>query len=56
MHSSLNVKLKSIIDISLTKIIVYQCDFTYMGQIFKALCLLTGATFAFNDDVTLQNI
>ena len=39
MNSPLNVKLKSIIDISLLKRIVYQCDFTYMGQIFKALYL-----------------
>ena len=31
MHSPLNVKFKSIIDIPLLKRIVDQCDFTYMG-------------------------
>ena len=41
MYSPLNVKLKSIIDILLLKRIVYQCDVTYMDQIFKALYLLS---------------
>ena len=46
VHSPLNVKLKSIIDIPLLRRIVYQCDFTYMGQIFKALYLLSFYTIA----------
>ena len=41
MHSQLNVKLKSIIDIPLLKRIVELCDFTYVAQIFKALYLLS---------------
>ena len=45
MHAPLNVKLKSIIDISLLKRIVNQCDFTYMDQIFKALYLLSFYSF-----------
>ena len=45
MHAPLNVKLKSIIYISLLKRIVNQCDFTYMGQIFKALYLFSFYSF-----------
>ena len=45
MHYPLNFKLKSVIDISLSKRIVHQCDFTYMGQIFKALYLLIFYSF-----------
>ena len=45
MHAPLNVKLKSIIDIPLLKRIAHQCDFTYMGQIFKALYLLSFYSF-----------
>ena len=45
MHAPLNVNLKSIIDIPLLKKIVDQCDFTYMGQIFKPLYLLSFYSF-----------
>ena len=45
MHAPLNVKLKSIIDIPLLKRIAHQCDFTCMGQIFKALYLLSFYSF-----------
>ena len=46
MHAPLNVKLKSIIDIyCLLKTIVNQCDLKYMGQIFKALYLLSFYSF-----------
>ena len=41
MSSPLNLKLKSTIDIPLLKRIVEQYAFTYMGQVFKALYLLS---------------
>ena len=43
MHSPLNIKFKRVIDISLLKKIVEQCDYTYIGQISKALYLLSFA-------------
>ena len=45
IHSPVNVKLNSIIDMPLLKKIVEQCDFTYMGQIFKTLYLLSLYSF-----------
>ena len=41
LHSPLTVKLNKAIDISLLKSIVQCCNFTYMGQIFKAVYLLS---------------
>ena len=37
MNALLRVNLKKVIDISLLKLIIQQCDHTYMGQVFKAL-------------------
>ena len=45
MHAPLNAKLKRIIDIPVLKAIACQCDFTYMGQVFKALYLLSFFSF-----------
>ena len=45
LQSPLNVKLNKIIDISLLRSIVQLCDFTYMGQIFKAVYLLSFFSF-----------
>ena len=39
------VKLKKVIDIPLHKNIVEQCDYTYMGQIFKCVYLLSFYSF-----------
>ena len=44
-HVPLVVKLNKIIDIPMLSKIVEQCDFTYMGQIFKALYLLSFYSF-----------
>ena len=45
LQSPLNVKLKKVIDIPLLKSIVQLCDLTYMGQIFKAVYLLSFYSF-----------
>ena len=45
IHAPLAVKLNKIIDIALLKQIVHQCDLTYMGQIFKAVYLLSFFSF-----------
>ena len=45
IHAPLSVKLKKVIDISLLKSIVDQCDYTYMGQIFKCVYLLSFYSF-----------
>ena len=45
IHAPLSVKLNKIIDIALLKQIVHQCDLTYMGQIFKAIYLLSFFSF-----------
>ena len=45
LHSPLTVKLNKIIDIPLLKSIVQCCNFTYMGQIFKAVYLLSFFSF-----------
>ena len=37
LHSPLQVKLKKVIDVSLLYKIVQQCDYTYVGQVFKAV-------------------
>ena len=44
-QAPLVVKLNKIIDISMLLQIVEQCDYTYMGQIFKALYLLSFYSF-----------
>ena len=44
-HAPLVVKLNKIIDIPMLSQIVEQCDFTYMGQVFKALYLLSFYSF-----------
>ena len=44
-HSPLNVKLNKVIDILLLKSIVRCCNFTYTGQIFKAVYLLSFFSF-----------
>ena len=44
-HAPLVIKLNKIIDIPMLCQIVEQCDFTYMGQIFKALYLLSFYSF-----------
>ena len=41
LHAPFHVKLNKIIDVTLLKKIVSQCDLTYMGQIFKGLYLLS---------------
>ena len=51
LHSPLTVKLNKIIDILLLKSIVQWCNFTYMGQIFKAVYL-----FSFFSFLTLSNL
>ena len=45
LQSPLNVQLKKIIDIPLLESIVKLCDFTYMGQVFKAVYLLSFFSF-----------
>ena len=45
MHTPLRVNLKKVIDIPLLRLIVHQCDFTFMGQIYKALYLLSFYSF-----------
>ena len=44
-QAPLVIKLNKIIDIPMLSQIVEQCDFTYMGQIFKALYLLSFYSF-----------
>ena len=46
IHAPLSVKLKKVIDISLLKSIVEQCDYTYMGQFFKCIYLLSFYSFS----------
>ena len=41
LHAPLFVNLNKVIDIALLKQIVQECDLTYMGQIFKAVYLLS---------------
>ena len=45
LHAPLQVKLNKIINIDLLKKIVLQCDLTYMGQIVKAVYLLSFFSF-----------
>ena len=45
LSTPMNVKLKKIIDVSLLLKIVQQCNYTYMGQIFKPLYLLAFYSF-----------
>ena len=37
LHRSFKVGLKKIIDVHTLQLIVRACDFTYMGQVFKAV-------------------
>ena len=45
LHSPLQVKLKEVIDVPILKQIVQQCNYTYMGQVFKALYLVSFYSF-----------
>ena len=45
LSSPMNIKLKKIIDVSLLLQIVQQCNYTYMGQIFKPVYLLAFYSF-----------
>ena len=45
LHSPLQVKLKKVIDVSLLHRIVQQCNYTYMGQVFKAVYLVSFYSF-----------
>ena len=45
LPAPLSVKLDKVIDIALLKQIVQQCDLTCMGQIFKAVYLLSFFLF-----------
>ena len=45
LHAPLQVKLNKIINVDLLKRIVLHCDLTYMGQIFKAVYLLSFFSF-----------
>ena len=45
MHAPIRVHLKKVIDIPLLRLIVRQCDYTFMGQIYKALYLLSFYSF-----------
>ena len=45
IHAPLSVKLKKVIDVTLLKSIVQQCDYTYIGQIFKCVYLLSFYSF-----------
>ena len=45
LTAPMNVKFKKIIDIPLLLKIVEQCNFTYMGQVFKPLYLLAFYSF-----------
>ena len=47
LSSPLNIKLKRIVDMPLLKRIVEQCNFTYMGQIFKTMYSLFFAFVKF---------
>ena len=40
MHAPMRVNLKKVIDIPLLRLNIKQCDYTFMGQIFKALYLV----------------
>ena len=44
-QTPLNIKLNKIIDITTLKLIDDQCNYTYMGQVFKALYLLSFYSF-----------
>ena len=44
-QTPLNIKLNKIIHIPTLKMIVEQCNYTYMGQVFKALYLLSIYSF-----------
>ena len=56
MSSPLNVKLKRKIDIPLLKRIVQHSDFTYMGQVFKALYLFSFYSFQRLSNIVPHNI
>ena len=45
IHAPLSVKLQKVIDIPVPKSIVDQSDYTYMGQIFKCVYLLSFYSF-----------
>ena len=45
MHAPMTVNLKKVIDIPLSKLIIQQCDYTYMGQVFKTLYILSFYSF-----------
>ena len=45
LHTPLSVKLNKVIDTALLKQIAEQCDLTCMGQIFKAVYLLSFLSF-----------
>ena len=45
LHSPMQVKLKKVIDVSLLHKIVQQCNYTYMGQVFKAVYLTSFYVF-----------
>ena len=44
-QAPLSIKLNKLIDISLLNDIVEQCNYMYMGQVFKALYLLSFYSF-----------
>ena len=56
IHAPLSVKLKKIIDIPLLKSIVDQCDYTYMGQIFKSVYLLSFYSFLYMSNLLPHSI
>ena len=56
IHAPLSVKLKKVIDIPLLKSIVDQCDYTYMGQIFKCVYLLSFYSFFYMSNLVPHSI
>ena len=56
LHSPLTVKLNKILDVPLLKSIVQCCNFTYMGQIFKAVYLLSFFSFLRLSNLVPQSI
>ena len=45
LHKAFKVKLKKIVDLHTLQLITRSCDFTYMGQIYKALYLVAFFSF-----------
>ena len=45
LHKPFKIKFKKVVDIQTLQLIIRSCDFTYMGQIYKALYLVAFFSF-----------